>query len=96
MVDGVYLHWDVIVSTIAETSRKTERNFSADQEPLFKDVKSVFSVLIPRWGLLSVLAVMWDQDRMGEVVKTTIFLQNMIVKARLDGYIRDLETDGGD
>lgn len=86
LVDVIYPHWCIFVSTIAEGSSKKEKRFASTQEALRKDVERAFGVLISRWALLVKPFILWERHRATNVMKTSIILHNMVVEARQDGY----------
>lgn len=90
LADGIYPHWSIFVSTISEPLTKKEVQFSAAQEAVRKDVGRALGVLLSRWNLLEKPGKLWDRDRSGKVLKCAIILRNMIVKARHNGYKREL------
>lgn len=49
---GIYMHWEIFVSTISETTNKKERRLSSVQEEMRKDVALAFGVIVSRWALL--------------------------------------------
>lgn len=57
---------------------------------MHKDIERAFGVLVSRWGLQGRLFTLWDRAFAGKVMKAYIFLHNMIVEARQDGYENEL------
>lgn len=51
-VDGIYPKYAIFIDTIPEAISKMEKNFSAAQEALRKDVEPAFGALIWRWRIL--------------------------------------------
>lgn len=59
LVDGIYPHWTIAVSTISEGEIKKKKPFVTAQEEIRKDVERAFGLLISLWALLTKLLTLW-------------------------------------
>lgn len=86
LADGIYPNWALFVKTISEPRNDKDKNFSAAQEALRKDIERAFGVLTCRFQILKYPCRFWYVEDMCNVVKACIVLHNMIVEERRDEY----------
>lgn len=72
LVDGIYPHWAIFVSTIAEGTNQKKKLFTAAQELLRKDVEQACGVFVSNCALLSKACTLWDRDAIPKTVKVAI------------------------
>jgi len=60
--------------------------FATHQEAARKDVERAFGVLQARFHIIKNPALVWDKEKIGNIMKACIILHNMIVEDERDGY----------
>lgn len=79
LVDFIYPHWAIFVSTITEPCDQKETQFSSSQEALQKDVEGFFDALLSLWVLLSNTCPFFDREKITKTIQATIILYNIIM-----------------
>ncbi|XP_023636143.1 uncharacterized protein LOC111830021 [Capsella rubella] len=85
LTDGIYPKWATFIQSI----------------PLPQDVERAFGVLQARFAIVKNPALIWDKERIGNIMRACIILHNMIVEDERDMYtqfdvteFQQVETEG--
>ena len=90
LVDGIYPPWSVFVSTFAHPDPQSKQAvFAQAQEAVRKDIERAFGVLVMRFSILEKAFMVWDADKLADIVDTCIILHNMLVVEHRSGFVSD-------
>jgi hypothetical protein len=93
LADGIYLSWTTFAKTIPEPQGNKKKYFATAQEACRKDVERAFGVLQARLAIVRGLARFWDEDTLGQIMRASVIMHNMIVEDERDEE-DDLSYDG--
>jgi len=86
LTDGIYPKWATFIQSIRLPQSRKATLFATHQEAARKDVERAFGVLQARFHIIKNPALVWDKEKIGNIMKACIILHNMIVEDERDGY----------
>jgi len=86
ITDGIYPKWVTFIQSIRLPQSRKATLFATHQEAARKDVERAFGVLQARFHIIKNPALVWDKEKIGNIMKACIILHNMIVEDERDGY----------
>ncbi|XP_024013926.1 uncharacterized protein LOC112088011 [Eutrema salsugineum] len=86
LTDGIYPKWAAFIPTIPLPQDDKASLFATTQESARKDVERAFGVLQARFAIVRNPALFWDKEKIGNIMRASIILHNMIVQNERDGY----------
>ncbi|XP_020871008.1 putative nuclease HARBI1 [Arabidopsis lyrata subsp. lyrata] len=86
LTDGIYPKWSTFIQSIRLPQTRKDTLFATHQEAARKDVERAFGVLQARFHIFKNPALVWDKEKIGNIMKACIILHNMIVEDERDGY----------
>ncbi|XP_024013889.1 uncharacterized protein LOC112087979 [Eutrema salsugineum] len=98
LTDGIYPKWATFVQSIPLPQDLKTRCFAKHQESVRKDVERAFGVLQARFAIVKNPALIWDKQKIGNIMRACIILHNMIVENERDHYnlVDTTEFEQGD
>ncbi|XP_024013813.1 uncharacterized protein LOC112087893 isoform X1 [Eutrema salsugineum] len=86
LTDGIYPKWAAFIPTIPLPQDDKTSLFATTQESTRKDVERAFGVLQARFEIVRNPALFWDKEKIGNIMRASIILHNMIVENERNGY----------
>ncbi|XP_024004963.1 uncharacterized protein LOC112082100 [Eutrema salsugineum] len=86
LTDGIYPKWAAFIPTIPLPQDDKASLFATTQESARKDVERAFGVIQARFAIVRNPALFWDKEKIGNIMRASIILHNMIVENEWDGY----------
>ncbi|XP_019087472.1 PREDICTED: uncharacterized protein LOC104728265 [Camelina sativa] len=86
LTDGIYPKWSTFIQSISLPQTPKDCFFATHQEAARKDVERAFGVLQARFAIVKNPALLWDKNKIGNIMIACIILHNMIVEDERDGY----------
>ncbi|XP_048620144.1 uncharacterized protein LOC125590576 [Brassica napus] len=98
LTDGIYPNWSTFVQSIPLPQGPKAEKFAKKQESARKDVEWAFGVLQSRFAIVKHPALLWDKEKIGNIMKTCVILHNMIVENERHRYaqINTSEFESGE
>uniref|UniRef100_A0A0D3D9R1 DDE Tnp4 domain-containing protein n=1 Tax=Brassica oleracea var. oleracea TaxID=109376 RepID=A0A0D3D9R1_BRAOL len=98
LTDGIYPNWSTFIQSIPLLQGPKAEKFAKKQESARKDVEWAFGVLQSRFAIVKNPALLWDKEKIGNIMKTCVILHNMIVENERHGYaqINTSEFESGE
>lgn len=85
-LDEIYSNWTLFSKETNKCGSTREKDYTARQEVIRKDVKRVFGVILERFNILKHPERPWYRSKIAAIVKSCIILQNKAVKRRRGRY----------
>ncbi|XP_048631045.1 uncharacterized protein LOC125605081 [Brassica napus] len=86
LTDGIYPNWATSIQSIPLPQGPKAELFAERQESTRKDVERAFGVLQSRFAIVKNPALLWDKEKIGEIMRTCVILHNMIVENERHRY----------
>ncbi|XP_033142956.1 putative nuclease HARBI1 [Brassica rapa] len=86
LTDGIYPNWATFIQSIRLPQGPKAELFAERQESTRKDVERAFGVLQARFAIVKNPVLVWDKEKIGQIMKTCVILHNMIVEDERGGY----------
>ncbi|XP_013617368.1 PREDICTED: putative nuclease HARBI1 [Brassica oleracea var. oleracea] len=86
LTDGIYPKWPTFIQSISIPQGPKAELFAERQEAARKDVERAFGVLQARFAIVRNPALLWDKEKISNIIRACIILHNMIVEDERDGY----------
>ena len=88
LTDGIYPKWPTFIQSISIPQGPKDVLFAERQEAARKDVERAFGVLQARFAIVRNPALLWEKEKISNIIRACIILHNMIVEEERDGYTR--------
>ena len=88
LTDGIYPKWPTFIQSISIPQGPKDVLFAEHQEAARKDVERAFGVLQARFAIVRNPALLWEKEKISNIIRACIILHNMIVEEERDGYTR--------
>ena len=86
LTDGIYPKWPTFIQSISIPQCPKAELFAERQEAARKDVERAFGVLQARFAIVRNPTLLWDKEKISNIIRACIILHNMIVEDERDGY----------
>ena len=86
LTDGIYPKWKTFIQSIRLPQGRKSSLFASYQETVRKDVERAFGVLQARFHIIKNPTLIWDKEKIWNIMRTCIILHNMIVEDERDWY----------
>ncbi|XP_023633686.1 uncharacterized protein LOC111829242 [Capsella rubella] len=93
LTDGIYPKWASFIQSIPLPQGDKPSLFATCQEACRKDVERAFGVLQARFAIVKTPALIWDKEKIGNIMRACIILHNMIVEDERDTYTQFAVTE---
>ncbi|XP_056841598.1 uncharacterized protein LOC130494819 [Raphanus sativus] len=93
LTDGIYPKWPTFIQSISLPQGPEAKLFAERQESARKDVERAFGVLQARFAIVRNPALLWDKEKISNIIRACIILHNMIVEDERDGYTYQYDTN---
>ncbi|XP_010501452.1 PREDICTED: uncharacterized protein LOC104778706 [Camelina sativa] len=93
LTNGIYPNWATFIQSIPLPHSPKASLFAERQEGARKDVEHAFGVLQARFAVIKNLCLLWDEDKVGLIMRACIILHNMIVENERDEYTQANVSD---
>ncbi|XP_056845021.1 uncharacterized protein LOC108859955 [Raphanus sativus] len=91
--DGIYPKWSTFIQSISLPQGPEAKLFAERQKSARKDVERAFGVLQARFAIVRNPALLWDKEKISNIIRACIILHNMIVEDERDGYTYEYNTN---
>ena len=86
LTDRIYPKWSTFIQSIPLPQGPKAELFAERQESVRKDVELAFGVLQSRFAIVKNPARLWDKEKIGKIMRTSVILHNMIVENERHRY----------